>query len=401
MSIFSKIFQRKRLPRGDIDRAQILSGNSNVFTAYGGDAYRNEIFRSAVDAIARNAAKLKGAYMVKLADGTKREGDARINRLLQIEPNPYMSAYDLLYKLVTHFFLYNNAFAFLQKDDRGELTGIYPLGPMHVEFVTSQDSDLYCKFLFVGGKEAYLPYKDIIHLRRNFNSNDLLGEPNTAISSTIQLAQTQSEGLSHAIKNGTVIRGIIKTPAMTSNASLEAARDSFMKDYFDMANNGGLAAVDAKFDFVPLNMKPYPIDEKLMQTVKNKIYENLGVSESIVNSTYDEDTWAAFYASTLEPIALQLSLEFTRKTFTERERAFGNTIMFENGRLQFAATPTKINLVRELVPYGLLTLNQAMEIIGLPTVPDGDKRLQTLNMVNAAEADNYQLGKVGKGGADK
>ena len=43
---------------------------------------------------------------------------------------PYMSAFDMLYKLATHYFLYNNAFAFLQKDERGRLVGVFPL-PVH------------------------------------------------------------------------------------------------------------------------------------------------------------------------------------------------------------------------------------------------------------------------------
>ena len=44
------------------------------------------------------------------------------------------------------------------------------------------------------------------------------------------------------------------------------------------------------------------------------------------------------------------------------------------------------------MPLGLLTVNQALEILNLPGVEDGDKRLQTLNVVDAAKANKYQLG---------
>ncbi len=86
-----------------------------------------------------------------------------------------------------------------------------------------------------------------------------------------------------------------------------------------------------------------------------------------------------------------MSLEFTRKLFNEREQAFGNTIIFESGRLQFSSNKTKIRLIAQLVPYGLLTINQALEILNLPGVKDGDKRLQTLNVVDALKANQYQL----------
>ena len=66
--------------------------------------------------------------------------------------------------------------------------------------------------------------------------------------------------------------------------------------------------------------------------------------------------------------------------------------MFESGRLQFSSNATKVNLIKELVPYGLLTINQALEILNLPGVEDGDKRLQTLNVVDANKANQYQLG---------
>ena len=92
---------------------------------------------------------------------------------------------------------------------------------------------------------------------------------------------------------------------------------------------------------------------------------------------------------------MQFSLEFTRKIFNERERAFGNSILFESGRLQFSSNATKVNLIKELMPYGLLTINQALEILNLPSVEDGEKRLQTLNVVSADEAHQYQMAKAG------
>jgi len=66
-------------------------------------------------------------------------------------------------------------------------------------------------------------------------------------------------------------------------------------------------------------------------------------------------------------------------------------IIFESGRLQFSSNATKVNLIAQLMPYGLLTINQALEILNLPGVKDGDKRLQTLNVVDASKANQYQL----------
>ena len=133
------------------------------------------------------------------------------------------------------------------------------------------------------------------------------------------------------------------------------------------------------------------IDAGQMNMTRTKIYNYLGISEAIVNSSYTDDQWAAFYESVVEPFALLMGLEFTRKLFSPREQAFGNSILFESGRLQFISNSNKITLLKEIMPMGLLTVNQALEVLNLPSVPDGDRRIQSLNYVDQAHATEYQL----------
>lgn len=368
-----------------------MSGNVTTFTPFSGDAYANDIYRGAVDSIARNVAKLKASHVIRYQDHNRVEGDCKLNRLLQTQPNPYMSAFDMLYKLVTHYFLYNNAFVYLQKDDRGQLIGLYPIKATYVDFLADPAGELFCRFLFNNGKEVTLPYADIIHLRRNFNDNDLFGDSNTALIPALELAHTQNQGIVAAINSSANIRGILKFTQVMSPDMLREQKEAFIKDYMQIANNGGVAAIDQKMEYLPIEVKPYALDDKQTHSIKTKVYDYLGISEKIVNSSYSEDEWAAFYESTLEPIAVQMSLEFTRKLFNDREQAFGNSIIFESGRLQFSSNATKVNLIKELMPYGLLTINQALEILNLPSVEGGDKRLQTLNVVSADKAEEYQL----------
>lgn len=389
ISIFDRFKKQEPNPQ-TMERAELISGN-NSFSPWSGDAYSNDIYRSAIDAIARNCGKLKASHVISYADKNKVDGDNRINRLLQIQPNIYMSSYDLLYKAVTHLYLYNNSFMYLRKSDRGQLLGIYPMGANRVDFITDPTGTLFCKFLFNNGKDVILPYSEIIHIKRNFNSNDLLGDPNDAIMGTLELAHNQNEGMVNSIQSSANIRGILKTESLLSGPNLKKARDDFMTDYLQISNSGGVIMLDGKMSYVPIESKPVNIDDAQLQAIKTKIYDYLGVSEKIVNSSYSEDEWAAFYESTIEVIATQLSLEFTRKIFNDREQSFGNSILFESGRLQFSSNATKINLIKELLPMSLLTLNQALEILNLPSVEGGEQRLQSLNYVNAAKADQYQL----------
>lgn len=391
MSIFQRLFGRPRQPdTTTTTRAEVLSGSPAFFTPFSGNAWENDIYRAAVDAIARNAGKLKGRHIVNY-QGQRKDGDPVLTRILQVQPNPYMTAYDLQYKLVVHYYQNNTSFAFLQKGGQGNLEAIWPLKPLSMEFVTDPTGELYCRFIFAGGRTVILPFRDVLILRRHFNNNDLLGDINTAILPTLDLAHTQSEGLRNAIKQGGTIRGILKYNQVLSDEKLRESKEAFIRDYLTVANEGGIAALDSKADYVPLEMKPYSIDDKQLKAIKDKVYSYLGISEAIVTSSYDENEWAAFYESVLEPIALQLSLELTSKVFTPREQGFGNMIIYESQRLQYASAQSKVNIIKELLPYGLFTINEAREILNLPAVEDGDKRLQTLNVVSADLADKYQL----------
>ena len=387
MSILDRLFKKNR-PR---TTTELVNESIYGFSSYGGDAYSNDIFREAVDAIARNAGKLKGSHVVTYGGERRESSDGKLNRLLQTRPNRYMSAYDFLYKLTTRLFLYNNAFAYLDRDESGNIRAIYPITATHVDILSDATGSLFCGFMLRDGREVTLPYDDVIHLRRFFNESEVLGEDNSAIASGIELAQTQNDGIISGIKAGASIRGILSFTQIMSPTKLKEEKEAFVRDYLELGNEGGVIAVDQKMDYKPIDHKPVILDAEQAKQVKTKIYNYLGLTESIVNSSYTEDEYAAFYESTLEPIAIALSQEFTAKVFNDREQAYGNSIVFESGRLQFTSNKTKVALIAQLAPYGLLTINQALEILNLPSVADGDKRLQALNMIDSKYAAEYQL----------
>lgn len=391
MSIFDRLFRRER----SVTSSQVIE-ETQSFSAFTGDAYSNDIFREGVDAIARNAGKLKGSHVIKYRDHDREEGDCKINRLLQVRPNPFMSAYDFIYKLVTRLYLYNNSFAYIDRDQRGNVVGLYPITASHVDLLSDQSGRLFCGFLLRSGRQIVLPYEDIIHLRRFFNDDDILGADNFAIVPGLELAQTQNEGLVNGIKSGASIRGILKFTQIMSPEKLKAEKDAFISDYLEIGNDGGVVATDQKMDYQPIESKPIVLNADQTKAIREKVFSYLGVTEAIVSSSYTEDQFSAFYESTIEPIATALSQEMTAKIFSEREQAFGNEIIFESGRLQFTSNSTKVNLIAQLVPLGLLTINQALEILNLPGVADGDRRLQALNMIDADQANAYQVGEGAK-----
>ena len=387
VTMFWNIFSRKKAPKAHTR----LINEAVSIAVWNGDAYSNATYRAGLDAIARNAAKLKGTHVVGVS--TERE-NSRLTRILQVRPNPYMSAFDWLYKTATHLWQNGNAWSLIDFDDRGYVRGIYPITASSVQMMTDESGELYVELTFRNGQTGIFRYTELIHLRRFFNQNELLGDGSGALDSVLELAETEDTTITAGIKSGANIRGILKYTGMLQEKDLREIKNRFVEDYLSIENSGGVAALDAKAEYIPINNQPVILDAEQSRAIRDKIYSFLGVSEKIVNSSYTEDEFAAFYESTIEPFAVALSLECTAKIFTERERAYGNQIIFESGRLQFVSNSTKVQLIKELMPFGVLTINQALEILNLPPVPDGDRRFQSLNYVSADKAIEYQLARA-------
>lgn len=370
------------------------------FTAWNGDAYASDIFRSGVDAIARNASKLDAKHVIVSAEGQRPGNDPQLDRVLQVRPNRYMTSASFIEKLVNVLYCHNNAFAVIDREGRA-VRAIYPVNCAGADFLEDATGSVFVRFRMTSGEEFTFPYGDVIHLRRNFNADPLLGDPNDAIQATLELAHAQDEGIVNGIKSGATIRGILQMTSILSPEALAEEKKKFVDANLAANNQGGVVIVDQKKTYTPIDSKPYVIDGEQVEQVKKKVYAYLGISEKVVTASYDEDEFGAFYESVIEPLALQLSQEFTEKLFTRREQAFGNRIVFSANRLQFASSKSKANMIQQLSSVGLLTVNQALEILNLPPVEDGDKRLQSLNYIDAAKADAYQLKGEGANTSDE
>lgn len=394
--MFEKIFGKdKAESQSQYTQLQMLNGFIPVFTSFSGDAYDSDVVRSAVDAIARNAAKLKPKH-IRRVDGTIQNTGSNIEKLLQLRPNPYMDAYTFYYKVITQLFMKNNSFVFVDWDETGNARGFYPINASSVEFLEVKGqpaAGVFVKFRFLGGRMVTLPYEDLIHLRRFFYQNDLYGETSDkALTPTLELINTTNQGIANAVKSSAFLRGLLKFTSMLKREDMNKQRDEFVQDYMNINNNGGIAATDSKAEYVDLKTEPKMVDAKQMDLIEKKVHKYFGINEKIVMSTYNEQEWNAFYESVIEPLAIQMSLEFTAKVFSNREKGRGNEIIYEANRLQYASNQTKLSIVTLLMDRGMMSQNEGLEVFNLPPIEGGDKRILSLNFVDAAKANQYQLG---------
>lgn len=371
--------------------AQLINSYTNFITNYNAEIYNDLSVRSCVDTIARHVAKLKPVHIIQDENGRNAQKSS-INSLLANRPNIYMSTSDFLYKVASQLLYYGNAFVYIQKDNKQNINGFYPIDFTSCE-LKEYDNNLYLKFNFNNAKNIVIPYTDIIHIRRNYSTHDLLGQDAyKPLLETLTNLSKSRQSISNKVENGGKISGILKLSGMVSQSEWKTKAELFA-DWFksSTSKSGGVATIDSTADFIPVSTKAESAEEAQLKYLQSEVYSYFGINEAIVNGSYNETEWQAFYESIIEGIKIQLSQEFTAKVFTEKEKEYGNIIDFNSNRLTYASTTNKVNMVKELGALGLLTTNEARELFDLPPVEDGDKRLVSLNYINADKADEYQL----------
>lgn len=379
-----------------LKRRLFFSGRSE--SVYFGSLRENEIVGAIANAVASNVAKLTPQVIRKTSAGTTIKND-KLSRLLEIRPNAENSTYDFLYKMASDLIYTSNAFAVVFfNDDCSEITSIQPI-TVTSHRIFEVDGVLYFKFIWEYDKKSYtVPYQFVIHIKGRYNRKRFLGTPPDAeLQNSTELLNVTYSGIKNVIRNSASLRGYLKYNNFIDDEELRQKVREFQSAYMSSDNEGGIAGLDNTIDFKEITQKPPAIPITQVNFFRENIYRYYGVNEKILNSTYTEAEWNSFYEGVIEPIAIQLSLEFTYKLFTEGERSFGNKIVFTTNRLQYATLQTRNAVAKDLFDRGIITINEYREFMYLPQTEDGDVRMISLNYVKVDEQTEYQIGKSSSG----
>lgn len=368
-NLFQTIFGVKEQPETTTrTQLEMLNGYNPYFSTISENIYDSKVARTCIDRIATHCAKLVPRHIQNDLSQTI-NGD--INYLLQHRPNPIMNTFDFIYKIISMLYTDSNAFVFIQKEigknGKPYIKAFYPVLASTYELLQDANNVTYLRFQFINGQVYTIPYLNLIHLRLFYNKNDIYGTGNQILKTDLETALTTSEGIKNAIRTTNNLKGILKfTNSMLKPKDIKENQEQFVKDYLTMNNTSGIATLDAKAEFQPIDLKPITLDKNQMEQVNYNIYDYFGISEGIIRNKFTPAEWNAFFEGVVEPRAIQMSYEFTNKIFSDEAIREGHKIVFTANRLQYADLPDKIKLFAQVLPYGLLTKDEALEILDLP-----------------------------------
>ena len=398
-SFFDKLLNGKNNNLVQKTLLKLVSGFNASFSTVNKNITLNDTVAICVDTIAKHCAKFEPRHY-KIDNGQRVYINGDINYLLANQPNPIMTTYDFIYRIISLLYLQNNVFVYIDKDDKGFIIGFYPINYSTAEWLKDSSNNLYLKFWLPNGKDYYLPYGDLIHLRRFYNDDDLIGSSNRALMPALQNQVTAEEGISNAIKVSNSLRGVLKFTQNLKPDDIEKNKKAFVDSFINATDNDGIAAIDNKTEFNELNMKPITLDKDQLEHVDQRVLNYFNLNKSIISGDFTPTQWNAFYETVLEPLAIYLEQSFKMKIFSRKAIKEGHSISFSVNRVQYASLEEKVKLVKEVGAMGLLTVDQALMILDLAPIggEEGKKRMQSLNYINADIADVYQLSRRIKDG---
>ena len=357
----------KRKPKKELGaQFKVISGYSPAFTTYQGGLYEMANVRAAIDTFASNCAKLKAEVR-----GPKQ---TELAAILQTRPNPVMDGFKFLYRIATILMVDNNVIIVPLYDYRGRINGFFPMRTQSCEIVESQGI-LYLRYRFSNGQCAVIELDRIGLMTRLQYKDDVFGESNTAIDPILQVVHAQQEGMISGLKNSARIRYIAKIGNVLSPELIRKERENWAEENLSRANQSGLIVFDNKFTSLEqVKNDQWVIDAEQQKLIDDSINTYFGTNMKILQSNYTDEEFAAYYASRIEPFAIQLSLVLTNMVFSWADIKAGCEIVLTPKRFDQMRNDTKLQMSTQLFDRGVFSINDVMDMYNLPHVENGDKR---------------------------
>lgn len=401
MSWFDKFFKKR--PK-KIGLADSITGYTPTFSQFGTNIYASDVVQQALNCIVMEMKKLRPTH-VRESDVDSTSVRGSIQSVLS-NPNEFMTTADFIEKIMWSLLLNYNAFIVpvydVWKDKNGneqrKYTALYPIQPTNVNFLKDPTGTMYIEFIFANNYRTTLKYSDVIHIKKNYSVNDYMGgdatgQPNNdALLDTLNLNHQLLQGIAKAMKASFSINGVVKFNSMLDGGKTEKALKELEAKL--KKSESGFLPLDIKAEYIPMDRKIQLVDDPTLKFIDEKILRNWGVPHCILTGDYTKSQYEAFYQKTLEPYVITISQAFTKTLFTDRERSYGNKILFYPKDLVFMSVAETLEMIRLLGDSGAMYENEKRVAMGMRPLPElQGVRKMSLNYVDAENANKYQMQK--------
>ena len=176
--------------------------------------------------------------------------------------------------------------------------------------------------------------------------------------------QTASGKLDLIIQLPYVVKGDLR------RQQAEDRRNAIIAQLSDNNNNYGIAYIDGTEHVTQLNRSVENNLMKQIEYLQNLLFSQLGMTQSILDGTADEQTMLNYYNRSIEPIVSAIVDEMKRKFLTKTARSQNKSIVAFRDPFKLVPVNNIAEIADKFTRNEILTSNEIRQIIGMKPSKD-------------------------------
>ncbi|WP_447409790.1 phage portal protein [Clostridium perfringens] len=330
--------------------------------------------------------------------------------LLKYKPNPLMNSINFWKCIEAQRTLKGNAYAYIERNKKGKVTGIYPIDSDNVTKVIDDNNFLssLSKVWYIVTDNKGIKHKlysdEILHFIGDITLDGLIGiAPLEYLKCTVENGRATQEFVNKFFKNGLSTKGVIQYVGDLD----EKAKRTFRKEFESMSNGlenaHSVSLLPLGYQFQPLSLSM--ADAQFLENsklTKREIAAAFGMKSYHLNdlerATFNNLTEQQkdFYITTLQPSLTNYEQEMQDKLFSQYETLKDVRVEFNVDTILRSDIKTRYESYRIGIQSGFLSPNEVRKKENLPAKEGGDELLANGNMIPIIMAGKQYL----KGGDD-
>lgn len=175
---------------------------------------------------------------------------------------------------------------------------------------------------------------------------------------------------------------ILQLPYVVKSQTRKEQAERRRKEMEDQLANSayGIAYTDGTEKIVQLNRSLENNFMKQIEYFQNLLFSQMGITQSILDGTADENTMNNYITRTIEPICAAITLEMTRKFLSKKARTMKQAIVFYNNPLKLVPVSKMAELSDKLTRNEIVSSNEIRQSMGF--APSNDPNADSLRNKN-------------------
>lgn len=313
--------------------------------------------------------------------------------LLHDLPNPEMTAFDFRSTMMRWLTLWGNAYAEIVRDSQGRIVSLWPLRSDRMTLGRDRLNRLVYRYEGPNGQPITYTFDagrpPILHLRIHALDGIQGRSPIRVLRESLGLTLAASEYGARFFAGDGSVRGVLQTSGTLSPAAKQNLRESWTALYGGVQGKHRIAILEQDLKYQAIGVPPE--DAQFLQTRKFQLQEAariyrvplhlIGDLERSTNNNIEHQgievvkfTLMPYFVSWEQAIKRDL---LTTKSFNTHDAVFVVNALVRGDML------SRFQAYAVARQWGWLSVNDVLSLEDAPTIDNGDRYLEPMNMVEA------------------